>query len=226
METKKTMWIWRRRSAPPSRKDVALDFGPWSGGFPIPLSCGSRRKVEIGDSDKDREHALVKLQKMMRHQQEIVDTGCCGLEVGKLPGGLDFGGLTLTSRRPVMSRPGRCILQCLFVYTPSAADALAQEAVGGSCAELPRVLGVRYVRTGHHANRSRNLRCRPGDDDIPGVAHSRGGRTDGPLVCFRTPDVLVASHLRWREIAEFHVCASTAAQRGGDGIWTALIPAA
>lgn len=77
METKKTMWIWRRRSAPPSRKDAALDFWPWSGGFPIPLSCGSRRKVEIGDSDKDREHAPVKLQKTMRHQQEVVDTGCC-----------------------------------------------------------------------------------------------------------------------------------------------------
>lgn len=81
------------------------------------------------------------------------------------------------------------------------------------------------MRTGHHANRSRNLLCRPGDDDIPGVAHSRGRRTAISLVCFRTLDVLVASHLRWRKIAEFHVCASTTAQRGNGGIWTTLTPA-
>ncbi|KAL6910965.1 hypothetical protein GGI43DRAFT_31307 [Trichoderma evansii] len=162
---------------------------------------------------------------MLRHQQEVVDRATAEVEVGKLPGVLHFGGLTLTRWRPVMSRPGRCIFQCLFVYTPSAADALAQEAVSGSCAELPRVLGPRYVRTDHHANRSRNLLCRPGDDDIPGVAHSRGRRTAIPLVRFRALDVLVASHLRWRRIAEFHVCASTAAQRGDGGIWTTLIPA-
>lgn len=97
--------------------------------------------MEIGDGDKDREHAPVKLQKRCATSKKSSIRAAAGLEVGKLPGGLNFGGLTLTSRRPVVSRPGHCFLHCLFVYTPSAADALAQEAVSGSCAELPRVFG-------------------------------------------------------------------------------------
>lgn len=58
-----------------------------------------------------------------------------------------------------------------------------------------------------------------------GLPIAEGERTAMPLGCFRTLDVLVASHLRWPKTAEFHVCASTAAQRGDGGIWTPLVPA-
>jgi hypothetical protein len=166
----------------------------------------------------------------MRRQQEVVDTGCCRVAGwGSCLGILNLGGLTLTSRRPVMSRPGRCILDCLFVYTPSAADALAQEAVSGSCAALPRVFlvfwgyGMRaraIMRTGRAI-----YAVVPEMTIFRGLPIAEGERIAIPLGCFRTLDVLVASHLRWPKTAEFHVCASTAAQRGGGGIWTPLVSA-
>lgn len=97
-------------------------------------------EIEIGDGDRDREHAPVKLLKRCAASKKSSIRAAAGLQDGEAAwGSRNLGGLTLTSRRPVMSRPGRCILDCLFVYTPSAADALAQEAVSGSCAALPRV---------------------------------------------------------------------------------------
>ena len=51
------------------------------------------------------------------------------------------------------------------------------------------------------------------------VARTRlGERSAGPLVCLRMPGDLVASHLTWQRVAEFHFCAPAAAPMGCEGV--------